>query len=66
MIELADLVLELTGSTSPIIYEPLPADDPTQRQPDITLARELLDWEPQVPLRDGLTKAIAYFKSVLG
>jgi nucleoside-diphosphate-sugar epimerase len=59
-------VLELTGSTSPIIYEPLPADDPTQRQPDITLARELLDWEPQVPLRDGLTKAIAYFKSVLG
>ena len=54
MLELAELVLEVTGSASEIVFEPLPVDDPTQRRPDITLARELLGWEPQVQLREGL------------
>jgi UDP-glucuronate decarboxylase len=64
--ELAELVIELTGSSSAITYRPLPEDDPMQRQPDNTLARELLDgWEPQVALRDGLLKTIAYFDDLL-
>ncbi len=62
--ELAGMVLELTDSKSTIRYEPLPADDPTQRQPDITLARKHLDWEPTVPLREGLAKTIEWFKSI--
>jgi len=62
--ELAELVLELTGSKSKIIYEPLPQDDPTRRQPDITLARERLNWEPKVPLREGLQKTIEWFRSI--
>ena len=62
--ELAEIVLELTGSKSKVIHEPLPADDPTQRQPDITLARKHLDWEPTVPLRKGLLKTIEWFKSI--
>ena len=62
--ELADLVLELTGSGSKLSYEPLPADDPTQRQPDITLARQHLAWEPTVPLREGLVKTIEWFRSI--
>ncbi len=61
MLELADLVKEVTGSESPIVFEPLPVDDPTQRRPDITLARELLGWEPTVDLREGLTRTAAYF-----
>ena len=65
MIELAEQVKELTNSNSEIIYEPLPEDDPRQRQPDITLAREKLDWEPKVPLREGLEKTIAYFSELL-
>ena len=52
--ELAELAIEVTGSSSEIVYEPLPVDDPTQRQPDLTLARSLLGWEPTIPLRDGL------------
>ena len=60
--ELADLVLELTDSSSEIRHLPLPEDDPKIRQPDITLARELLDWEPQVPLREGLALTIEYFR----
>ena len=52
MLELAEIVLEVTGSTSEIVFEPLPVDDPTQRRPDITLAREQLGWEPTVPARD--------------
>ena len=63
--ELAEKVVELTGSNSPIICEPLPADDPKQRRPDISLAREKLGWEPRVPLEDGLKKTIAYFDSLL-
>ncbi len=62
--ELAELVIELTGSKSKIIYEPLPADDPMQRQPDITLARKILNWEPTIQLREGLLKTINYFKTI--
>ena len=65
MLELANLVKELTGSASPILFEPLPEDDPRQRCPDITLARELLDWEPHVSIREGLALTIAYFRSQL-
>jgi dTDP-glucose 4,6-dehydratase len=61
MLELADLVKDVTGSDSPIVFEPLPVDDPTQRRPDITLARELLGWEPTIDLREGLTRTAAYF-----
>ena len=64
MLELAELVLKLTGSKSKIVYRPLPADDPTQRQPDITLAREKLDWQPTVPLEEGLKKTIEWFRSI--
>lgn len=62
--ELADLVLELTGSKSKLVQELLPADDPVRRQPDITLAKKHLGWEPQVQLREGLAKTIDWFKSV--
>jgi UDP-glucuronate decarboxylase len=64
--ELAEMVLELTGSRSTIISHPLPTDDPKVRQPDITRARSLLGWEPTVPLRDGLTRTIAYFRGLSG
>jgi UDP-glucuronate decarboxylase len=59
--ELAEKVLAITGSRSKIVYKPLPADDPRQRQPDISLAKEQLGWAPEVPLEDGLEKTIAYF-----
>jgi dTDP-glucose 4,6-dehydratase len=65
MLELADIVLEVTGSKSEIVFEPLPVDDPTQRRPDITLAKTLLGWEPTIDLREGLTRTAEYFKSVL-
>ncbi|HEY3432095.1 MAG TPA: UDP-glucuronic acid decarboxylase family protein [Rhodocyclaceae bacterium] len=61
MKELAEQVLALTGSRSKIIHLPMPADDPRQRRPDLTLAKKMLDWAPTVPLRDGLEKTIAYF-----
>ena len=63
--ELAQKILELTCSHSNIIFEPLPHDDPRQRRPDITLAKEKLDWEPHIHLEEGLMKVIDYFKSVL-
>ena len=63
--ELASRIVRLTRSRSEIVYRPLPQDDPTQRCPDITLARRLLDWEPQVALDDGLTRTIAYFSQLL-
>jgi UDP-glucuronate decarboxylase len=63
--ELAQSVIRLTGSSSKIVYHPLPADDPTQRQPDIALAKSALNWEPSVQLEDGLKKTIDYFRSVL-
>jgi UDP-glucuronate decarboxylase len=65
MIELAETVLELTGSSSKIIHQPLPSDDPKQRRPDISLAKEKLGWEPLVPLREGLQKTIEYFDQLL-
>lgn len=63
--ELAEQVIELTGSKSKIIYEPLPQDDPIQRQPDISLAKKELGWEPKIQLREGLLKTIEYFKTVV-
>ena len=65
MIELAQLVLELTHSPSTLTFHPLPGDDPRQRKPDISLAKELLKWEPTVSLRDGLIETIAYFQKFL-
>jgi len=65
ILELAEKVIAQTGSQSKIIHEPLPADDPRQRQPDITEARRLLDWEPTVSLDDGLKPTIAYFDKLL-
>jgi dTDP-glucose 4,6-dehydratase len=64
--ELADLVLEVTGSSSEVVFEPLPVDDPTQRRPDITLARDVLGWEPQIDLREGLTRTLAWMREVTG
>ena len=63
--ELAQLVLEVTGSESEIVYEPLPVDDPTQRRPDLTLARSALGWEPTIDLRTGLERTAEYFTSRL-
>ncbi|MGN7248242.1 UDP-glucuronic acid decarboxylase family protein [Janibacter anophelis] len=64
MLELAELVLELTGSTSRIEHRPLPQDDPTRRRPDITRARDTLGWEPRAQLRDGLRQTIDYFTAL--
>ncbi len=61
--ELAETVVEMTGSGSKIIYEPLPQDDPKQRRPDISIAKNNLDWEPTITLREGLVKTIAYFEN---
>ena len=65
MIELAENILDLTNSRSELVFKPLPEDDPKQRRPDITLAKQHLDWEPQIPLRDGLAKTIQYFDELL-
>jgi UDP-glucuronate decarboxylase len=65
MIELAEQVKEITNSKSEIKFEPLPEDDPRQRQPDITLAREKLGWDPKVPLREGLEQTVGYFSELL-
>jgi len=65
MIELAEAIRDLTGSRSQLVHEPLPPDDPKQRQPDIALAREQLGWEPTIALRDGLKPTIAYFERLL-
>jgi len=63
--ELAEKVVAIVGSGSQIVYEPLPQDDPTQRQPDITRAREVLGWEPREALDDGLRKTVEYFRSLI-
>ncbi len=63
--ELAEMVIELTGAKSKIIYQPLPADDPKQRRPDITKAKKILNWEPKTPLREGLEKTVRYFEQLL-
>jgi UDP-glucuronate decarboxylase len=65
MIELAQNILELTGSRSKIVHRPLPQDDPRQRKPDIREAQKHLGWQPEVALKDGLTKTIAYFEGLL-
>ncbi|UEM22148.1 SDR family oxidoreductase [Skermanella mucosa] len=63
--QLAELVIEMTGSKSEIVFKPLPQDDPTQRRPDISRAKEKLDWQPTVPLKEGLARTIAYFERKL-
>ena len=64
--ELAELVLAKVGGRSQLVFEPLPQDDPKQRQPDISVAREVLGWEPKIKLDEGLDKTVAYFRSFLG
>ncbi|HDR88589.1 MAG TPA: SDR family oxidoreductase [Bacteroidetes bacterium] len=65
ILELARMIIRMTGSRSGIKHAPMPQDDPLQRQPDITLARTELNWEPAIPLEEGLEKTIAYFKSII-
>ena len=63
--QLAEQVIQLTGTRSQLVHRPLPQDDPLQRQPDIALARERLGWEPTVQLREGLVRTIAYFDELM-
>lgn len=65
MLELAEMVIRLTGTKSKIVFEPLPSDDPMQRKPDITLAKKALDWEPTIKLEEGLQRTIDYFKTIV-
>lgn len=65
ILELAEKIIQMTGSKSKLVFEPLPSDDPLQRQPDISLAREKLSWEPKIKLETGLVKTIAYFEELL-
>lgn len=65
ILDFAKFIIELTGSKSEIVFLPLPSDDPTQRKPDISLAKEKLNWEPSVDVKDGLLKTIEYFKKVI-
>ncbi len=65
ILELATKIIELTGSKSPLVHKPLPIDDPRQRRPDISLAKEKLGWQPTIPLQEGLVKAISYFDNLL-
>jgi UDP-glucuronate decarboxylase len=65
ILQLANKVIEMTDSKSQIVFKPLPSDDPMQRKPDISLAKELLDWEPTIPLEVGLKQTISYFKATL-
>jgi dTDP-glucose 4,6-dehydratase len=66
ILECAEAVLEATGSSSKLCFEPLPQDDPTRRRPDISKARKLLGWEPKVSLQQGLAKSLPFFKSRAG
>ena len=66
MLQLAEEVLRRTGSRSKLMFRPLPTDDPKQRRPDITLAKQLLDWEPKVPLGEGLARTIEYYRGLMG
>jgi UDP-glucuronate decarboxylase len=65
MLELAQMILEITGSLSKIVFEPLPSDDPRQRKPDISLAKSNLNWQPRIELREGLKRTIDYFAGIL-
>jgi UDP-glucuronate decarboxylase len=65
ILEIAKIVIDLVGSKSKIVFKPLPEDDPKQRQPDITLAKSKIDWEPKTNLKDGLEKTIKYFDQLL-
>jgi dTDP-glucose 4,6-dehydratase len=65
ILECAHMVLKVTGSKSPIIYEPLPQDDPRQRRPDISKARQLLGWEPKIALEQGLRLSMEYFQHAI-
>jgi UDP-glucuronate decarboxylase len=65
MLQLASMVIDLTGSRSRVVHRPLPEDDPRQRQPDISRANDLLSWRPKTPLREGLARTIAYFETLL-
>src|SRR3954447_5446621 len=66
ILELAEAVIDVTGSSWEIAFEPLPTDDPTQRKPDITLAKELLGWEPEIQLREGLERTLASYRAEFG
>jgi dTDP-glucose 4,6-dehydratase len=66
ILELAQLAVELTNSSSEIVFEPLPADDPARRRPDISLAQRVLGWQPEIPLREGLARTASYFAELLG
>ena len=65
VLQFADHILKLTGSKSKIDFRPLPTDDPKVRQPDISLAKKLLGWEPKVPFEEGIVKTLDYFKDFL-
>ena len=65
MLDLANEVLALTDSKSKIVYKELPGDDPKMRKPDISLAKSQLNWEPKIPLQEGLKKTITYFENLL-
>ena len=65
ILELAEIIIGLTNSKSKLIFNDLPQDDPKQRQPDITLAKEKLNWEPKIQLKEGLPKTIKYFDEIL-
>ena len=64
MLQLADLVIRMTGSKSKLVFEPLPQDDPRQRRPDISLAKKELSWQPTIKLESGLEKTISYFSQI--
>jgi dTDP-glucose 4,6-dehydratase len=66
ILDFAKIILEITGSQSRIIHQPLPMDDPRVRRPDITKAQKILNWKPQIELKDGIRKTIPYFKEKLG
>ena len=66
MLELAELILRKVGGRSKIVHQDLPADDPRQRQPDITLAKKYLDWQPTVALEEGIERTIDYFRKEFG
>ena len=65
VIELAEMIIQMTGSKSKIVFKALPSDDPTKRKPDISLAKQRLNWEPKISIEEGLAKTIEYFKSVI-